>query len=1117
MAAHTFAPDEALPPPKSTVIYSRDGRKRSLNIDITKPMAPSQDNPAVPSNVLAAATVTSPTDTHADAVSGTKGSPVSTHGTGLVSSVSHKKKKKKRTKKKGPGMAEESDDRTAKGSTSSVKHKDHQHHHGCQHHHHEDEEEDDEDLYSDEDTYDPETPALASSTGAGTSSSSGAAGVVAAATATIDLVTNSNSGSNSSKKKKKKKKKTSNTRTVSSVTSTNQHNRNHSHGNSSSSSKAMVQSTHRNGHDRSSVVKRTHDNHAQNDGFWHYSDAEERQRIREFWFQLREEERRSLVRVEKEAVLKKMKEQQRHSCSCSLCGRKRTAIEEELELLYDAYYDELEQYANQQQPSEGHALTYPQHSPTFEEDDLSDESRHSDEDDEEGDEEDDEDDDEEGYDDEDDDEEYDDEVSSRKTPFTYRSGFPNTLQAKGNILTVAEDLLENDGKKFLEMMDRLADRKVQRDDEALENRGVYEEYDDEEEGEFEDEGAEEDALTKEQRMEEGRRMFQAFAARMFEQRVLSAYREKVAQERQERLLAELEEESRQEQLREERKEREKEKRRDKKRLQRQQKEEEKAVKEAQRLAEERRLLEERERKLEADRKRREEEKRAKEEDRIKKEEEKQEKLKKDEERKRKQKEEKAREAEKERKRKDEQLAKEQEEQAKKAAEEAKKAEDARREDEAARKAEETAREEIRRQEREAYLKQQLAEEQRRQEQLRQQEQLAKQEQERAQQTAAAMVAVAPAVQSSPRTQVPESGATTPPGQVTRTLSDAVPSPSQGLHRQSPVVSVSSSPIHVSEPVSSQPLTLQGPSAPSTGNPWANPYPPQGIPQSPLQHMFTQPMQQGMYRPPGHFGHIGDLDPYPPRMGHAAGRGVFMGGSLQNQSPFQTIPQLQQPASPLPQQMGGLRSPGLPPIGYGQTNVPGKQLLTLMNPSSVSSNQDMANNAGSPLHSPSALGAIGTPMGSFGPISPIGHTRRTSTPYGPTTGDAIKPIQRPVPIGRPKDGQHHASPISNSFDSLSLGLSGLSIASDLDRRPRSPSLNLTGSTALDLDAIALGKDSIRMSNTGSDGLGHGLSNDPVHLQPVSPGLRNQRENSFFSNSIFGSRVNGHDDLAWFLIL
>lgn len=74
-----------------------------------------------------------------------------------------------------------------------------------------------------------------------------------------------------------------------------------------------------------------------------------------------------------------------------------------------------------------------------------------------------------------------------------------------------------------------------------------------------------DALTKEMRMEEGRKMFQAFAARMFEQRVLSAYREQIAEERRLKLLQELEEETRQEQLREERKEREKEKKREKKR------------------------------------------------------------------------------------------------------------------------------------------------------------------------------------------------------------------------------------------------------------------------------------------------------------------------------------------------------------------------------------------------------------------------------------------------------------------------------------------------------------------------------------------------------------------------
>jgi hypothetical protein len=82
---------------------------------------------------------------------------------------------------------------------------------------------------------------------------------------------------------------------------------------------------------------------------WNTSTVEERERIREFWLSLGEDDRKSLVKIEKEAVLRKMKEQQKHSCSCSVCGRKRTAIEEELEVLYDAYYEELEQYAHHQQ------------------------------------------------------------------------------------------------------------------------------------------------------------------------------------------------------------------------------------------------------------------------------------------------------------------------------------------------------------------------------------------------------------------------------------------------------------------------------------------------------------------------------------------------------------------------------------------------------------------------------------------------------------------------------------------------------------------------------------------------------------------------------------------------
>lgn len=86
---------------------------------------------------------------------------------------------------------------------------------------------------------------------------------------------------------------------------------------------------------------------------WNTSSQEERERIKEFWLGLGEDERKSLVKVEKEAVLKKMKEQQKHTCSCSVCGRKRHAIEEELEGLYDAYYEELKQFANHPQ-QDGH-------------------------------------------------------------------------------------------------------------------------------------------------------------------------------------------------------------------------------------------------------------------------------------------------------------------------------------------------------------------------------------------------------------------------------------------------------------------------------------------------------------------------------------------------------------------------------------------------------------------------------------------------------------------------------------------------------------------------------------------------------------------------------------------
>lgn len=142
-----------------------------------------------------------------------------------------------------------------------------------------------------------------------------------------------------------------------------------------------------------------------------------------------------------------------------------------------------------------------------------------------------------------------------------------------------------------------------------------------------------DTMTEEQRMEEGRRMFQIFAARMFEQRVLTAYREKVAQQRQELLLQELMEEQTLNEQRSAKKAREAQKKKDRKKQQKQAREEEKARKEAEKAAEEAaaralevKKLEEQKRKKEELRKKKEAEKKAQEEERLRKEAEKQKRL-----------------------------------------------------------------------------------------------------------------------------------------------------------------------------------------------------------------------------------------------------------------------------------------------------------------------------------------------------------------------------------------------------------------------------------------------------------------------------------------------------------
>ncbi|GES79064.1 stress response protein nst1 [Rhizophagus clarus] len=447
-----------------------------------------------------------------------------------------------------------------------------------------------------------------------------------------------------------------------------------------------------------------HNHKSRKDGIWNTNNNEERQRIREFWLQLGEEERRSLVKVEKEAVLKKMKEQQKHSCSCSVCGKKRTAIEAELETLYDAYYEELESYANHQQQFGSSNIEY-RNDAEFDDDD----------------------DDEEYEDDEDeDDEDYEGSEHDSDTRKEFFNNFGNSLTVKGGILTVADDLLKNDGKKFLEMMERLAERRMQREEEesAMDRGEYYDEDEDEDEDEYEEDG-EEDNQTEEQRMEEGRRMFQIFAARMFEQRVLNAYREKVAQERQQKLLEELEEENRLKEERELKKLKEKEKKKAKNRALKQQKEEERARREAERLAEEKAQRAEREKKLEEERKRREEERLKKEAERRQREEERQ---RKEEEKRRKAREEK----EKEERRKKEQEARERKEKEKEEKERKEREEKARKEKEERRQREERERKqrELKEKERKEREEHERKEREKKEREAKERERKEKEEQER---------------------------------------------------------------------------------------------------------------------------------------------------------------------------------------------------------------------------------------------------------------------------------------------------------------------------------------------------------------------------------------------------
>ncbi|SMR47109.1 unnamed protein product [Zymoseptoria tritici ST99CH_1A5] len=809
---------------------------------------------------------------------------------------------------------------------------------------------------------------------------------------------------------------------------------------------------------------------------WNTSSQQERQNIKDFWLSLSEDERKALLKIEKEAVLKKMKQQQKHSCSCTVCGRKRTAIEEELEVLYEGYYEELEQYAHHDQPplpnADGmmpdplqHRRPHPLQTPppTMQYRKTSHLHEHLDEEEEYSDEG------EEEYSDEEeeDDEEYsDEEQDPEPEPPRAHQGVPDFfnfgshLTVKDNLLTVADDLLKNDGRKFIEMMEQLAERRMQR-----ESRSQYEaehnayppddpsyghgdplaegdEFDDDEgsydsQEEYDDDMDEEDEmaeLTEEQRMQEGRRMFQIFAARMFEQRVLQAYREKVAAERQRKLLEELEDEDKQHAQREAKRQRDAQKKKDKKKQQQQAKAEEKAKRDAEKAAEEARLKEAEEKKLEEQRRRKEEQRRKREEEKKKQEEEK---AKKEAEKLRRQQEEQQRREEMERKAREA-----------KAAEKAKKEEAKRKEREEREAREKEAREhkahiEKERKDHEAKLRAQAAAKDR---EKQNQPTHANPPQITKRPSQAGMVAV-PGVHS----KNAQSGVSSPHPTVAKPV---VPKPIQpSKQRQaSQQGSLASSP---KGPQSQQSSAPSKSSSPASSGPKQNPIQPKTIMQKsshPSGQFSQPPMPTSSPLPPHH-----PLQP-PPGMPHMQqqhpggfpGMGPMgfpgFGGpqgpampNLSHRGPMQMFPQ-QGPHMGMPNRMPF--GPGMNGIGPpGMMMQPNQRIFPFDGPGS----QPPPGFGHTPHPAlPQQTSPIGPPQAAPGGeqrSSTAGHSRQPSLDKERFESTANQPISRPAPIKRPGSdkppGADRSGPTPD-VDDLSKHLGSSALLDDTDE-PMPPNL------------------------------------------------------------------------------
>lgn len=834
---------------------------------------------------------------------------------------------------------------------------------------------------------------------------------------------------------------------------------------------------------------------------WNTSSQEERERIKEFWLSLGEDERKSLVKVEKDAVLKKMKEQQKHSCSCTVCGRKRTAIEEELEVLYDAYYEELEQYANHQGDGGPQPMMPPPRRfgplsglqppnrmpPAFQQPSRGRIVEQSgDDEDEEGDEE---------YSDDPDEDEYSDE-EPEEIPRNYQTdffNFGNSLTVQGGILTVADDLLKNDGKKFIEMMEQLAERRMQREEDN--NQQAYyshppnglhahhthnhppppadDEYDDDEEDDDydsqdedydEDDEEELDTMTEEQRMEEGRRMFQIFAARMFEQRVLTAYKEKVAKERQDKLMEEVEEESKREAQKKAKKAKDAQKKKEKLQQKKQQAAEEKARKEAEKAAEDAAKAEAEEKAREAQRQK-DEEKRKKRE--AVKQAEAAERLKKEAERQRRVQEAKDRQAEEDRRKRE---AKEKEKEKK---EELRRLEREAKELEAKEK---KAKQDQEKRDKEAKSK---AEKDARDQQQR--DELASQQ--------AAVKAAISAHQAPKRPPVPI------PANF-QSQPTAIASPH--VQVATPAVPKAPTPSRLRTASQQESSGSSVPQTPQTGGMSQNVSP---VPSTPLQGS------------PGPIGPPGKTQNHQPYLHHPQASSP-MHSALKNSPGLQNNPYPGMPPLNMPFQSGiqPIMPPGFGrlPFDPGFPHPPmGGQYRPMAGPNGMPVPPGMLHQIpqgrGFPIQnpppgfpqSPNSFGGIGQPFGTQKDSIPAqSHSRHPSASFDiPTSVPTTQPIGRPAPIGRPSSvvhGQRHGENFSNDVDDLSNALGSSALIDDSDEPLNGPGLQRSNGVPGNIQRHNFPPPPFGMEQYGSP-----ISGTPWGAQP----------NPFGSTSLPGSSFTG----------